>query len=316
MGIKALMNINVEQEEKFKTRDAGSYDAVSDTFDRLSEQYIGPIAERLISLASLKVSEKVLDIGTGTGMVAFRTAHHVGKSGKVVGIDLSNGMLTKGREKAATSRTNGHVKFQKMDAEALTFDDGTFDSVLSLFALRHFPNPQMALQEMFRVLCPGGRVVIAVGSGPPLFSVDGVVAGWRRVSEHLKEHLGLQLMACKFLNELVEKLLPEIDGREEAQWTKDHTHLTESVPALVKSAGFGNVRSSWMGQHTEIKTAEEFWEVQVTFSSLARKRISAAPPAKVEMVKEKFMEGCQRVLGKGGKLLYPTGALFVTASHP
>jgi len=265
-----LTGIHINPDERFKTRDAGSYDAVTDTFDRLTDQFTGSVAERMVALAQLAASDTVLDVGTGTGIVAFQVAHHVGVSGKVVGIDLSDGMLGKATKKAAIAGTNGHVTFQKMDAEMLTFEDGSFDAVVSLFALRHFPHPQVALKEMFRVLRPGGKLVIAVGSGPPLFSFEGLVAGLRRVPEYFKKGQGQRLIACDFLNGLVEKYLPESEGMEEAQWTKDLVHLTESVPTLVKSASFHNIGCSWMGQRAEIKTSEEFWEVQVTFSSLAR----------------------------------------------
>jgi len=307
---------DIDSDESSKTRDAGSYDAVTDTFDRLTDRFTGPVAERMVALAQLAASEAVLDVGTGTGIVAFQAAHKVRASGKVIGIDLSEGMLSTATEKASKARVMDRVEFKKMDAEALTFEDCSFDAVLSLFALRHFPHPQIALKEMFRVLRPGRKLVIAVGSGPPLFSFDGFSTGLKRLSELFNKLQGKRLIACEFLNGLVEKYLPESDGMEEAQWTKDHVHLTESVPTLVRSAGFLNVRRSWLGQCEVITTPEEFWEVQVTFSSLARKRISAAPPAKVKFVKEKFMETCQNVLRKGGKLLYPTGGLFVSANRP
>jgi len=60
-----------------------------------------------------------------------------------------------------------------MDAESLNFDDEKFDVVVSLFALLHFPNPLAALEEIYRVLRPGGRMVLGVGSGIPIFSLSG-----------------------------------------------------------------------------------------------------------------------------------------------
>ena len=178
---KKLMAEAIDSDESFKTRDAVSYDAVTDSFDRLTDRFTGPVAERMVALAQLAASETVLDVGTGTGIVAFQAAHKVNASGKVIGIDLSEGMLSTATEKASKTRVMDHVEFQKMDAEALTYEDCSFDAVLSLFALRHFPHPQVALNEMFRVLRPGRKWVIAVGSGPSLFSFDGVFTGLKTV---------------------------------------------------------------------------------------------------------------------------------------
>jgi len=314
------MTETIDRYESFKTRDAGSYDAVTDSFDRLTDQFTGPVAERVVALAQLVASETVLDVGTGTGIVAFQAAHKVSASGKVIGGDLSKGMLTAATEKALRAGVNGHGQFQKMDAEALTYDDGSFDAVVSLFALRHFPNPQIALKEMFRVLRPGGRLVIAVGSGPPLFSLEWFLEWFlerfRRLPNLFNKPPGNRLIACDFLNSLVEKFLPECDGMEETQWTKNHAHLTESVPKLVQSAGFLKIKCSWIGQRAVIKTPEEFWELQVTFSSPARKRVAEASSQKVDVLRKEFMEICQRVQSRGGKLVYPTGAFIVCGHRP
>jgi hypothetical protein len=65
-----------------------------------------------------------------------------------------------------------------------------------------------------------------------------------------------------------------------------------------------------------IATPEEFWEIQCTFSSIARKRLAAAPPEKVTSLREQFLERCREVQGRGGRLVYPFGAFFVAAERP
>ena len=147
-----------------KKIDAASYDAVAAEFDRLAERLSAPIAMRMIELAQLKPWNCILDVGTGTGLVALRVARLL-TGGRVIGIDHSPGMIEQACAKARRSGLGEVVTFRLSDAEQLEFPDQSFDVVLSLYALFHFPEPLRALGEMYRVLRPGGHVVIGVGSG-------------------------------------------------------------------------------------------------------------------------------------------------------
>lgn len=296
----------------FKHRDATSYDEVTDDFDRFTERFTGAIAARLVELAALSPGESVLDVGCGTGVVTFKAAERVGTRGTVVGIDLSDGMLAKAAAKSARAPSPLSVSFLKMDAEALDFPDGKFDCVLSLFALRHFPHPDAALAQMRRVLKPGGRAVVAVGSGPELLSAAGLAAAWRRIGAMLGLAGGRgDLIACGYLDALVERHLPAGAGDEEAQWTKEH-HASGSVSRMMAGAGFDDVRTTWAGNDGVVETKEEFWDVQATFSSLARKRLAGAPAEALERIRREFDAGCDRARASGARLRYPMGALIVT----
>ena len=297
---------------EFKIQDAASYNQVAQSFDRLVTQLSVPVAARLVALAGLGSDHHVLDIGTGTGIVALRAVAATGPSGRVVGIDLSDGMLEVARQNAKEQGFADRVEFQKMDAESLECPDRSFDAVLSLFALRHFPHPKAALQEMHRVLRPGGRLVLAVGSGAPWLSFVGLAHRLKLVPQILRRFQGKQLVACEFLDGMVEAHVPAADNCEEAGWTHEHTHMQQSVPAFIRAAGFQHIRSEWQGQQSIINTPEEFWELQTTFSSLSRKRLGTAPPEVVAHVRKDFMNTCREVLSRGGELVYPTGALLVS----
>ena len=300
----------------FKHRDASSYDLLTDEFDRFTSRLSHPLAARLISLAQLKPADRVLDIGTGTGIVALQAAPIVSNGGTVLGIDLSDGMLAAAKAKAVQAGVSDRVEFGKMDAEALDLPDRSFDVVLSLFALYHFPNPLAALKEMFRVLRPGGRLVIGVGSGPRLLSVTGLTHSVKRLHDILLKLQGKQLIAPGFLNALVERYFPEPEHSEETHLAREGAHSAGGVWPLVRSAGFHDLRSDWAGHQAYLDTPEEYWDIQRTFSSLARKRLSAAPPEKVDQLREDFLITCKRVQGRGGRLTYPVAAYYVVAHRP
>lgn len=300
----------------FKQRDAQSYDAVTDSFDHYTELFSSAAAARICDLAGLGAAAQVLDIGSGSGVVTLEAAGRLSDGGLVTGVDLSDGMLEFAGRKARERALDGRVRFTRMDAEALEFSDRSFDAVLSLYALRHFPDPRRALHEMRRVLRPGGTVVVGVGSGPMLFSSQGLRQAWRRVLDVPQRLTSRQLLACQFIEDLVEKHLPARDRSEEADWLHHTPSMTGSVPGMVRDAGFKDVQIDWVGHRAALRSPEEFWNVQMTFSSLARKRVAAATPERVAVLRAEFDRASAAVLARGGSLLYQTGALIVRGRAP
>jgi len=122
-----------------------------------------PSADRLIDLARPRPNERVLDVGCGTGIAARRAAPRVRTAGRVVGLDVSPGMLAVAR--AAATREQLSIDWKEGRAEALPFADGAFDLVLCQYALMFFTDPSAALAEMRRVLADGGRAVLGVWQG-------------------------------------------------------------------------------------------------------------------------------------------------------
>jgi ubiquinone/menaquinone biosynthesis C-methylase UbiE len=114
----------------------------------------------IVELAGIGPGERVLDVGCGTGTLAITASETVGSGGEVVGVDATVSMIERARKKAR--RKNADVRFEPGLAEAIPAPDASFDQVLTTFTMHHFPGnlQARALAEMFRVLTPGGRLLI------------------------------------------------------------------------------------------------------------------------------------------------------------
>jgi ubiquinone/menaquinone biosynthesis C-methylase UbiE len=138
-----------------KRRVTATFNNLAPTYDRL--HFLQLIGKRLVENAHLHPGARVLDMATGTGVVALAAAEIVGSSGRVVGVDLSPEMLERAREKSAAAGLN-QVTFQQGDAEHLDFPDASFDVVLCSSSLFFMPDMAAVLREWRRVLVPDGKV--------------------------------------------------------------------------------------------------------------------------------------------------------------
>jgi ubiquinone/menaquinone biosynthesis C-methylase UbiE len=137
------------------------WDKASLAYEQFWRRQLAPLQERLLALAEIAPGTHVIDVACGTGLVTFPAAREVGARGRVVGVDLSQEMVHLAAEEARALGLT-QVQFERMDAEALTFEAATFDIALCALGLMYVPDPLKALTEMHRVLRPGGRAVAAV----------------------------------------------------------------------------------------------------------------------------------------------------------
>jgi ubiquinone/menaquinone biosynthesis C-methylase UbiE len=115
------------------------------------------VGETLCEAADLRAGEQVLDVAAGNGNATLAAAR---RWCEVTSTDYVPALLERGRERAAAERLHG-IDFREADAEALPFDDGSFDAVLSTFGCMFTPNPPRAAAEMLRVCRRGGRIGMA-----------------------------------------------------------------------------------------------------------------------------------------------------------
>jgi len=123
-----------------------------------------PVAGHLVRYAGVTGGQAVLDVGTGTGVVAI-TARNLGA--RVTGLDLTPALLAQARE-SGTLAGHDDITWHEGDAEALPFPDASFDVVLSQFGHMFAPRPEVAVSEMLRVLKPGGIIAFATWPGEQL----------------------------------------------------------------------------------------------------------------------------------------------------
>lgn len=119
-----------------------------------------------ISEAAVREGQYVLDVASGTGDLAKAFAKLVGKRGKVVMSDINDAMLQIGRDNLANAGIIGNVECVQADAENLPFADNYFDCITIAFGLRNVTNKSAALASLYRVLKPGGKLLILEFSHP------------------------------------------------------------------------------------------------------------------------------------------------------
>lgn len=185
----------------------GVFDSVASKYDIMNDLMsmgIHRIWKRIaIQLSNVRQGEKVLDLAGGTGDLTILFQERVGKTGQVVLADINAAMLRTGRDRLI-DKGLASVKYAQVNAECLPFADNTFDCVCIAFGLRNVTDKDAALRSMYRVLKPGGRVIVLEFSHP----VD-------KVTETVYDFYSF-------------KLLPKI-GKVVANDEESYRYLAESI---------------------------------------------------------------------------------------
>jgi demethylmenaquinone methyltransferase / 2-methoxy-6-polyprenyl-1,4-benzoquinol methylase len=148
--------------------------------------------------------KKILDVATGTADVAIMTTGIL-KADKIIGIDISAGMLEIGRQKVAKAGLENTIELLNGDSETIKFDDNSFDAVTVAFGVRNFQQLEKGLSEIRRVLKPGGKLVVLEFSKPKMPGVKTMYNLYMKViCPNLGKLFSKNRNAYKYLDESIQ----------------------------------------------------------------------------------------------------------------
>ncbi|NGM62108.1 bifunctional demethylmenaquinone methyltransferase/2-methoxy-6-polyprenyl-1,4-benzoquinol methylase UbiE [Sphingobacterium sp. SGG-5] len=228
----------------YKTKLGGKKEQVSDMFNNISPKY--DLLNRIMTLRIdviwrkkairlLKSSQPqlILDVATGTGDFAIEAIQLL-QPKKIIGVDISAGMLEVAKEKIQKKGLTSQFEVQVGDSENLQFDDNTFDAVTVAFGVRNFENLDRGLAEIRRVLKPGGRAIILELSNPKKFPVKQLFhLYFHKIVPFIGRFISKDASAYSYLPESVSKFP---DGQRFAAFTKEAGFTTTHV--MPQTFGF------------------------------------------------------------------------------
>lgn len=170
-----------EQVEKMFNHISSTYDTLNTTLSLgIDRRWRKALIKTLRQHFEPSQPIRLLDVATGTADLAIMAAEAYPEA-RVLGIDIADRMMDIGRYKVARHALTARVDLKHADCTALPYEDGTFDAVISSFALRNFQQLDRAYSEMRRVLKPGGRMVVIDLCAPVRFPMKQVFSIYKNV---------------------------------------------------------------------------------------------------------------------------------------
>lgn len=251
---------------------------------RLVPWYFQHWAGRMVDLADPGASAQLVDLACGSGMITRALLPKLGPAGTIVGIDLNPGMLAHARSTIDDAR----VTWYEADAGSLPLDDASVDVVCCHQGLQFFPDRGAALDEVHRILRPGGRIVIAVWGH--LDDNPEVAAMSQAIGEFLGEDVGRAMTGpCGF---------PDIRALQEL--LDNHGFIDTSVEASFETARHPDVRDAMDGQFDALPIAAS---------------IDALGPERRAELLDRICEVLERYVGETGALAIPAVNNFAVGTR-
>ena len=168
----------IETIKPYKDSDLGKKEQIAQMFDNISGNYDNlnrvisfgidkSWRKKVLKIVADKNPQTILDIATGTGDLAILMSST--SASKIIGLDISEGMLDVGKQKIAAQKLSNKIEMVLGDSEKMPYGDDTFDAITVAFGIRNFENLDKGLSEIYRVLKPNGVFVILETSNPTQF---------------------------------------------------------------------------------------------------------------------------------------------------
>ena len=168
-------NSTLTKIKPYKNSELGKKEQVTQMFDAISGNYDGlnrvisfgidiKWRKKVVEIVKSKNPDTILDIATGTGDLAINLAET--NASKIIGLDISSGMLEIGKDKIKKKHLDSKIEMVLGDSENMPFNDNTFDAITVAFGVRNFETLENGLKEIYRVLKPNGTFVILETSIP------------------------------------------------------------------------------------------------------------------------------------------------------
>jgi ubiquinone/menaquinone biosynthesis C-methylase UbiE len=278
-------------EEQNKALDAWQISAPYwEKYRVLIAQMFAPLTSGLVEEARIRIGQKVLDIGGGSGEPSFAISGIVGPTGSVMYTDPVAGMVETAQAEAGR-RALTNIHFRQCSADDLPFADRTFDLAVSRLSAMFFSDPITGVREALRVILGDGYVSFVVW-GPkeanPFFST-----------------------VTDVIDRFVELPRQDPDAPDAFRFA-----VPGKLAGILENAGAENVIERQLNFQIEAAIAfEQFWQLRTEMSETLREKMAGLTPAQLPTIKQAAADAAQRYF-VSGKMSFPAEALIVSGRKP